>query len=833
VFERARRFPRAAELLGDEVESALPGERAQLLRHLARVVLDEVGDARRACSALEDLARDTETTPADEELWARALEALGRSDEALARRRAALEKLGARARSERWVELAEAWLSRRGDAAEARAVCDRALALDPADVRALRLRADLSRRLGEARAEAADAARLAEALASGTDAAEAFARAAHLTRGDLRDPSGAATLYARALERDPTCVEALLGAGEIALDRGDAERAERALALVCGLLDGAERGPRLARAARAAAEAAVLLGRDAEALQHLELARRELPGDAGVLDRIAEVSLRAGAAGTARDALEARLAQEDLDAPGRARRLRDLATALELAGDRAGAREALEQVLSLEPSDGAALERLVSALEQSGDAEGALARLERWLEVAPAHEQPPVVLRVARTEAALGRHASARSRLQALAERGALPKDGWPDLVAWTLAESGPEEALRASARALLECEDRDARARLLWTEAQALLPLRREADAARRACEALQLDPTRLDAGRLLAAHLGQVGDWSAAVAALEQAVAVGAPSPALEAELREAIGRAYAGPLEDLERARAEYRRALAKNPPRASVREALADSTAFDPATHAESLALHAALLGDQPSRVGSWRGLGRIAAHQHRESIQLTAEAVLQALSSAADRATHDARPPLVVDLGAAPDPSLAAASDLLAALQDVDALPATLVVAPFNRLPAVVQGELTEICGRAWQLEDEVLRGLWAQLGDDGESPLQALPWRIRRRLRQALRSPDVSALRRLDPSVWRGDLLARAAARALARRQLTVADALQGLVVSWPATSHVNLHTTGSLAAVAPTCPPARALLGRIADACLSGLGHSVNARGR
>jgi hypothetical protein len=188
---------------------------------------------------------------------------------------------------------------------------------------------------------------------------------------------------------------------------------------------------------------------------------------------------------------------------------------------------------------------------------------------------------------------------------------------------------------------------------------------------------------------------------------------------------------------------------------------------------------------------------------------------------------------VVDLSPPQDPALTTASDLLAALEEVDALPATLVTPPNGRLPAAVLAELSEIGGRAWQLEDEVLRGLWAQVGDGADAPLQALPWRVRRRLRQALRSPDTAALRRLDPEIWKADLLARAAARALARRQLTVADAIAGLAATWPATTHLDHPAGGSLAAIAPACPPARALLRRIAEGCLTGLGAATTARAR
>jgi tetratricopeptide (TPR) repeat protein len=825
LFERAGRFERAAEILELELESCPPSRRAELLSHAARIAWDELEDAERCCRALERLEREDTPAPEDLERWSLALAALGRLDESLARRRAALERLGDRARPERWIELAEAAAERLGDLSLARSACDAALRKDPGAIRALALRADLCAQLGDAAGEVADAERLGARLERGPEAAAAFARAARVAQEALGEVERAYELYRNALERQAGSIEALLGAGRIALARKEWSRAERWLGEACTLLDAGERGARLAGAARGAATAALELGRDAEALRFLELARRSAPDDGDTLERIAATSLRLRAFGSARGALEARLALGDVDPRRRVELMLELASALRGEGRVEDAIRTLEQVRALAPDDVRPLAGLVELCERAGDREATLARLEDWLARAPERERPELLLRAARIEAALERPGRARARLEPLLAADRLPARGWPDLIDWTLAAEGPDAALAIASRARAGAPDRGAQAAVAWVEARAHARAGRSGDAARKAGEALELDPSHLEAARLLASHLGQAESWQAAVSQLERAIELARPPAPLEAELWEAVGRAYAGPLEDLRRAQQAYRRALTCNPLRSSAREALADTTAFEPATHAESLLLHRDLLEQYPAREGSWRAIARIAGHYHRESIRQTAEAVVHALVERGERES-DRRPPLALGGEARPLPELAAATEFLAALEEVDALPATPATAPFPRLPAAIQSELSGMVGRAWQLADEVLRALWSQAGRAAaDSSFEALPWKARRRLKQAQRNADAETLRRVDPSAWRQDLLARAAASALAKRRIGLAEALIGLIASWPATAQLEPRASGQLHAIAPLCPPARALLLRIADECLGALG--------
>jgi len=103
----------------------------------------------------------------------------------------------------------------------------------------------------------------------------------------------------------------------------------------------------------------------------------------------------------------------------------------------------------------------------------------------------------------------------------------------------------------------------------------------------------------------------------AIERAVILW-PSPIIEPEafperIAESAGRGSAimvggdVSVEDIERAQRCYRRALECNPLRQSAREALADTTAFDPAAHRESVEAHKGLLERNPGRRSSWRSL----------------------------------------------------------------------------------------------------------------------------------------------------------------------------------------------------------------------------------
>ena len=75
-------------------------------------------------------------------------------------------------------------------------------------------------------------------FATPEEAAQAYAKAAMLSRERLGDDARAWALYRKALKRDAAWAPALLGAGEIALERREWAEAERMFGLACSLLPG-------------------------------------------------------------------------------------------------------------------------------------------------------------------------------------------------------------------------------------------------------------------------------------------------------------------------------------------------------------------------------------------------------------------------------------------------------------------------------------------------------------------------------------------------------------------------------------------------------------------
>jgi len=824
VFERARAWERARDLLREEVEAATRAEAPALLRRLARIAWDELRDAVLACDALEAIEASEALRVDDRERFAAALAELGRHSESLAQREKALTEVGDLATGASWLALARETMQRLDDPGRTREACDRALAREPHLIEALELRAGVNARLCDPARELEDVLELAELEASPVQSATWFTRGAEIARNRLGDEARAGALYRAALKRDSSHLPALLGAGELALARGDWAEAERSHGLATALLPGTPEAPRLAAVARSAARAAAEQQRQAEAYRYLELSLQQEPDHPESLDAIAIQSLRLGAYEKARDSIDRRLRRSDLAPQEYADRLVKLAQACEGLQQLDRAAAALEEVLSIRPADEVSRARAVDLLERLGETERAVLQLDAWSEQAPAEFASRLRVRAAALELSAGDRASARARLEAITATDAAPDDAWTALLDLSRADDVPASTLALAERALCSVRSPRARGAILWLAAEADLALGRRADAARLAIEALGCDPAHLPAARLLAAELGQLEDWRQAVALLERALDVAHPERTVESELWEAIGRAYAGPLEDIERAQRCYRRALECNPLRSSAREALADTTAFDPSAHRESVAAHRELLAANPARRSSWRALERIAEHWKRERAQITCSAVLKALAPASGTAA--APQMLLAELGPAGNSSVAAASELLLALAEAGAQPASGADgAGIPKLSFGLKREVAAIAGSSWGLPDEVLKNAWSQPGEDTGQPGEDLGRRARRRLKRVMRSVDAELLRALEPEVWRAEVLAQAAARLVATSAMDLRELLLELTECWPATAELQLRSNGDLAAGIQLCPPARALLLRLGNATIASLG--------
>ncbi len=824
VFERAQAWERVRDLLREEIESATQGESPALLRRLARVAWDELHDAELACEALAAVESSEPLRTDDRERYAAALAARGLFAESFREREKVLTGIGDLATAANWLALARDVLERFDDPRWAREACDRALSREPRLLEALALRVELHARLCEPARELEDVLAIAELEAGAVEAATWYTRAAEIARHRLEDETRAAALFRSALKRDPSHLAALLGAGEIALARSEWSEAERTLGLATALLPGTPEAGRLGAVSRAAARAALAQQRNAEAYRYLELALSHEPDDPEALDAMVTQALRLGAFEKARDAIDARLRRADLAPTEHADRLVKLAQACEGLQQLDRAAAALEEVLAIRPEDEVSRARAVDLLERLGESERAVLQLDAWSERSPAEFASRLRVRAAQLELAAGDRGRARARLEAITDAEAAPDDAWTARLEISRADDGPEPTLALAERAIASVKAPRARAAMLWLAAEANLSLGRNAPAARRAFETLGCDPGHVPAARLLASQLGQLEDWGQAVKLLERTLDVAHPERSVESELWEAIGRAYAGPLEDIERAQRCYRRALECNPLRSSAREALADITAFDPAAHRESVAAHRDLLARHPARRGSWRSLERIADHWKRERAHATCSAVLQALGSAG---SASARPQALLADGSAPaDVSVAAATELLLAVAEAGGTtPNAAEPSDAPKLQGALKREVDAIAGSAWSLSDASLRRIWSQPADDSGHSGEDFGRRARRRLKRALRSFDAELLRVLEPEAWREQVLGQAAAKLVSAGAVDLRELLLELLECWPATAELQLRNNGDLAAGIQLCPPARTLLLRIGNAAMEALG--------
>lgn len=830
VLERVGAWAEAAEALRHEAAAALrrkdavagPDEAAEPLRRLARICWEELQTPAETHRAFEMLSRCASLWPEEHVRWAEALERLERWPEAIAHRRDSLiasehVKAGA------WLELARLILERLDAAQPAREACERALALDPDDVETLELHADLCARSGDASAELEGRTHLADLLDDDRAAARAASRAAHLVRAHTGDSVRAGNLYRSALARDDALLPALLGAGELALEAAEWGEAERRLGKACGLLPESALAERLADTAVGAATAAAQLQRHAEAFRYLEIALGREPRHPAALDAMTELSLRLGAYERARDCLESRMDLPGLDDHARADRLVQLAQAYEGLGQGDEAARTLEEVLSLRPHDEVTRARVVDLLERIGEPERAIAQIEHWIEGSLGEFAPRLELRAARLESSIGRRAQALRRLERLARGESVPSATWVELAELTLSEKGPDHVLALARQGVEQVTSPSERAALLWVQTQALEALSQDEEAAAAACETLSSYPGNVECARLLAAKLSRPIDRERAVEQIERTLDTGNASREVEAELWEAIGRAYSGPLQDIERAQLCYQRALECNPRRSSTREALADTAALDPSSHREAVELHTDLLREFPARPGSWNALWQIAQHWHRDRSRATSELVLVALGLRREQSERR-RPRVLVDTGPSP---LTAVSDANLVLQVLGASSTPPPREADATLPAPLASELARIAGPLWSLPDAALSDIWREpLADEPPAELHCTR-RTRRRLRRTLDRLEQDALARLDPGVWRAEVLAEAAARVFESGQLGLGRLLGALLRSWPETSQLDPRSSESTGSAIQICPPARALLLRIASGVIDGLGLS------
>jgi len=422
---------------------------------------------------------------------------------------------------------------------------------------------------------------------------------------------------------------------------------------------------------------------------------------------------------------------------------------------------------------------------------------------------------------------------EALAEReaeihsagAAAASRSWLELARLSLRCGDADATLDVSARALAAVEAPKERAFLFWLRARVHYKATQIEAAVRDSLQALELDPGIAKAAVLVAKHLRHAEDLHRAVHQLERALEAGIPRPDWTAMLWEALGRAQAGPLEDLLQAQRSYRSALASDPGRASALEALADVLAFDPAAHPECLRLHRDLLTDSPTRNASWRALERVAGHRGHRAEQATAAHALRFVSGRAPQVSEEPTR-LLVDTRACEVAPVAALSDYFIALAEAERLPSPQAAEQLEPLPGVLRAALSNLAGTAWLLADARLLDLLPRPGAELPSEHTELPRRLRRRIQRAERVlqgvPNSGALL----ASWRAETLARAAAIALEAGRISLPAAADALVACWPeGRDSTDLADPAQLARAVVECPPLRSLMLRMVDGVCAALG--------
>ncbi|MGI9432972.1 MAG: tetratricopeptide repeat protein, partial [Myxococcota bacterium] len=532
--------------------------------------------------------------------------------------------------------------------AKKRAAC--ATDLDPSDVEAWDLLADIAERLGEAEASA-EALDQGAALREGRPAAERRLRAARML-GDARDEL-CVELLTRAVANDPALREAHAELALVSSRLGRVADAETAAGHALALEDdGASTVPESLRL-----EAALAGARAAESQDHLESSVRLLqaaldvtPGHAEALSAMGRTLSRLGDSEGARNALSQCLDLEFSDRD-RALHLTLLAEAEEAAGRTEDALEHFREAITLDAERDETHAGLTRSLVRTERREEAIEALQAWaLRAEDEGDRASRLLQAAELE--LERPsgegaAAAESLLDAAVAAAPETVTAWVLLCQLQWSQGRVEELVDTTGRALEQTLDGPTHARLSLLRGRALEQRGAADDAAVAFQSACEADP-RCAEGALSAARLRRsLGEWQDAANVLQRFVER-APEDAtrLAAPALHQLGRLLAGPLEDVEGAIAVYRGALESDPELEEAQDALADLLVHRSAHWDEAADRHRELLARNPARLASLRGLLRIARGRENPDRIAAGLSILRALGVATpdERIEAPARPP---------------------------------------------------------------------------------------------------------------------------------------------------------------------------------------------
>jgi tetratricopeptide (TPR) repeat protein len=811
---------------------------------------DRVGEHQRAARAFEEAARLGRLPPERQAQWAQILLQsgdLGRHADVF---QVWCDDPESGAEAHHHLDLAQTFLRlERPD--QARTRVERALELD----RQHELAWELAARLREDKGDvfgAAEAWVQRAGLTRGRKAATALLSASRLLEGS--QPSEVAEWLERAVLEDPAlaCAHALRARVAYGLGRSRVAEESAARALELDAATG-ELGPQeRSEAALVGARAALLGERYEEAGRHADALLSLEPDHPEGLSMGAEARFRLGDLPAARRLLETLISQGAQGSRG-AHHLLMLAATLEASGE-------LE----------AALRCYGEALEIDSDLEAAHAGRTRLLQQERRHGEAAEALQ--RWADHTGDAASRADRLVAAADHlheGGEPPDrwegllreavtldpsfvrGWERLATCLWAEGRADDALLAAERGLEHACQPEVRAGFWKVRAQALESRGSERDAAEAYRELAGSDPQAVEAALSGARLLRAVGEWTAAAELLDSfAERHPGGDPGALSRVFLQLGRLLAGPLESMEGAIEAYRRAVSLNPELQEAREALAGLLVHTPVLRDEAVALHRALLEQDPTRTASLRALLHTARERGATRTVRNGLAILQALgviSPEERESVGDGR--LAFRIALRPALSKEPWERLrLAARQAADALAEALHASHRAQEPPsedpVVRYQTARLAAEAELAapalvplsEDELgetLR-LLARLTLDPESVrgdgnlVNALSntvgRRLRRRLKRAFGDTDPSRFDAIDFAAWRAELRALGAATALDASGGDLRAALLALLADGTEIEVQALAPEADLTPWVASCPEARDLLGRVVRAWTEGL---------
>jgi tetratricopeptide (TPR) repeat protein len=355
-----------------EKSLAEPARKVQLLLEQAKVLAEQIGAPQRAIAAYDAVVRLDPEHGVSLEALARLRESAGDAGAALS----AIEALAAQAttpdaKADQWLRAAKL-LEARGDRDGAIERYKRALDARPTDAAATAGLRDAFAARGDAHA----AIQLIERELAHTDSTLAKAKLtgqmASLYRTRLRDVERAEQAAKRALELDPTNLDALTVLGDLAFDEGRFPEAARFFEGVSSRTESIDRAE-AARVLVRYVDALTKSGASERALGPIETLIKLAPDDLDALERVALVTFQHGtperAAKLYGDLLER--FSDQLNEQSRAGALYRRGEALRRTGRVADALTPLEEAADLDPSSAEAL----FALSRAYDA------LERWTDV--------------------------------------------------------------------------------------------------------------------------------------------------------------------------------------------------------------------------------------------------------------------------------------------------------------------------------------------------------------------------------------------------------------------------------------------------------------------